>query len=75
MGSMNDPICPVCVSEVCDEKRCSKCAKDVHYDCFDSWSELCKRCLGKSDDGLQRDDNAARVRDMNTELRGGRFYR
>ena len=65
------------VSECCTDggHYCKSCGEFAHARCWNDYAKVCKVCAEEGDDGLQRDDNAARVRDMNAELRGGRFYR
>lgn len=66
------------VSECCTDggHYCKSCGEFAHARCWNDYAKACNDCASDGgDDGLQRDDNAARVRDMNAELRGGRFYR
>ena len=43
--------------------------------CWNDYAKACKVCAEEGDDGIQRDDERERVKDMNAMLRCGRFYR
>lgn len=66
------------ISESCTDggRYCKFCDRFAHSRCWDSYTRACKECTEDGgDDGLQRDDERERVKDMNAMLRCGRFYR